>query len=68
MKLGKIFQNLIDVSETFGVKLIQEKGNFKGGYCLLEKEKIIVLNKLKPVEQRIRALVQPFSHLDISEI
>ena len=68
MKPDKIFQELEDIAEILNIKIIQEKGNFKGGYCLLEKEKIIVINKLKPVEQRVRALAQAFSQLDTSKI
>ena len=68
MKPDKIFQELEDIAEILNIKIIQEKGNFKGGYCLLEKEKIIVINKLKPVEQRVRALAQAFSLLDTSQI
>ena len=68
MKPDKIFQELEDIAEILNIKIIQEKGNFKGGYCLLEKEKIIVINKLKPVEQQVRALAQAFSRLDTSQI
>jgi len=68
MRPDKIFQDLINISEVLGVKIIQEKGSFKGGYCILEHEKIIVINKLKPVEQRIKALAQIFSRWDTSEI
>ena len=68
MKPDKIFQEMEDIAEILGVNIILEKGNFKGGYCLLEKEKIIVLNRLNPVEQRIRALAQAFSRWDTSEI
>ena len=67
MKPDKIFQELEDIAELLNIKIIQEKGNFKGGYCLLEKEKIIVINKLKPVEQRIRALAKAISRLDTSQ-
>ena len=68
MKPDKIFEDLVDISEAMGIKIIQEKGNFKGGYCLLEQEKIIVINKQKPVEQRVRALAQAYSRRDISEL
>ena len=68
MKPEKIFQELEDIAETLDIKIIQEKGNFKGAYCLLEKEKIIVINKLNPVEQRIKALAQIFSLFDTSQI
>ena len=40
MKPNKIFQELEDIAETLNIKIIQEKGNFKGGYCTLEKEKL----------------------------
>ena len=47
---------------------MQEKGNFSEGYCLLEEKRIIVINKLKPIEQRIRALAQAFAKLGTSQI
>ena len=68
MKLDKIFQELEDIAETLDIKIIQGKGNFTGGYCILEKEKIIVINKLQPVEQQVRALAQAFSQVDTSHI
>ena len=48
MKSKKIFQELETIAETLDIKIIQEKDNFKGGYCLLEKEKNIFISKLKP--------------------
>ena len=68
MKPSTIYQEFEKLAESLEVKIIQEKGNFKGGYCLLEKEKVIVINKLKPLEQRIKALARAFSRLDISNI
>ena len=68
MKPSTIYQEFEKIAESLEVKIIQEKGNFKGGYCLLEKEKVIVINKLKPLEQRIKALARAFSRLDISNI
>ena len=68
MKPSTIYQEFEKLAESLEVKIIQEKGNFIGGYCLLEKEKVIVINKLKPLEQRIKALALAFSGLDISSI
>ena len=68
MKPSTIYQEFEKLAESLEVKIIQEKGNFKGGYCILEKEKVIVINKLKPLEQRIKALARAFSRLDISNI
>ena len=68
MKLTMIFQEFEKLAEALDIEIVQEKGNFRGGYCHLEKEGIIVVNKLNPMEQRIRALAQAFSRLDISKI
>ena len=68
MKPTIIFQEFEELAEKMDIKIIQEKGDFKGGYCLLEKEGIIVVNKLKPLEQRIQALAQAFSRLNITHI
>ena len=68
MKPAQIYQEFEKLAENLEVKIIQGKGDFKGGYCLLKKEKIIVLNKLKPLEQRIQALSKAFSLLETSNI
>ena len=68
MKPTIIFQEFEKLAEKMDIKIIQDKGDFKGGYCLLEKEGIIVVNKLKSLEQRIQALGQAFSSLDTSHL
>ena len=68
MKPTKIFQEFEQLAEIMNIKIIQERGNFKGGYCLLEKERLIVVNKINPIEQQIRALAQAFSQMNISKI
>ena len=68
MKPSAIFQEFEQIAEELGIRIMQEKGNFKGGFCLLEEERIIVINKLKPIEQRLRALSQAFARLDTSRI
>ena len=68
MKPNIIVQEFEQLAEALDIKIIHEKGNFRGGYCLLEKEGIIVVNKLNPMEQQIRALAQAFSKLEILKI
>ena len=68
MKLTVIFQEFEQIAEELNIRILQEKGNFNGGYCLLEEQRIIVINKVKPLEQRIRALAQAFSKFDTSQI
>ncbi|RZK21088.1 MAG: hypothetical protein EOO86_02190 [Pedobacter sp.] len=42
---------------AMGFKVRYEKGNFKTGSCLLEHNKIIVVNKFSNLEGKIAALV-----------
>ena len=68
MKSTAVLQEFEQIAEELGICIMQEKGNFNGGYCLLEEKRIIVINKQKPLEQRIRALAHAFSRLDTSQI
>ena len=68
MNPASILQEFEQVAEELNIRIIHDKGNFKGGFCLLQEERIIVINKLNPIEQRIRALAQAFARLDTSQI
>ena len=50
MKPTIIFQEFEHLAKALDVKIIQKKGNFKGGYCILEIEGLIIVNKLNPIE------------------
>ncbi len=41
---------------TLGFKLRYEKGNFKTGACVLEKNRVIIINKFSNLESKIIAL------------
>ena len=50
------------------LKLFRRRGIFREVIPSLKKKGLIVVNKLNPIEQRIRALAQAFSKMDISKI
>ncbi len=52
---------------AMGYKVRYEKGNFKTGSCLLEHNKIIVVNKFSNLEGKIAALVALVKESNISE-
>ena len=64
-KLITLFEELAD---KLNIKLLQDKGDFTGGSCLVEDENFIVVNKRKAVEQRFKFLAQEFSKKDRSDI
>ncbi len=61
-----LLEKLENILGKSGFKVRYEKGNFKGGYCLLEKEYIVVVNKFFPLEGKINTLVEALEALPIS--
>lgn len=53
--------------EALGYKVRYEKGNFKTGSCVLENNKMIVVNKFADLESKINALIELISQLNIDE-
>jgi hypothetical protein len=62
-------QNLLtkieNIIEKSGFKIRYEKGNFKGGYCVIEHEYIVVVNKFFPLEGKINTLIEAIETLPI---
>ena len=56
------------LAEKLGLRIIKGKGDFNGGRCIIRKDKVIVLNKMKPIEQRLRILAQEFSIMNLEGI
>ena len=46
MKPTIVFQEFEQIAEKLGIRIVLEKGDFKGGFCLLEEEHIIVINSM----------------------
>ncbi len=65
MKPKKIYADLMKIFEKLDYKIIMDKGNFNTGYCILEDEKTIVINKNRPYETRNRILCKILSSMDI---
>jgi hypothetical protein len=58
MKLTpQLLKQLEEVFEEIGYKIRYEKGNFKSGYCILETQKVVLLNKYAIIETRITTLM-----------
>ena len=53
--------------KTAGYKLRYERGNFKTGACLLQNNRMIVVNKFSNLESRIQAIAELARELDIDQ-
>ncbi len=45
-----------------------EKGNFQSGWCLLEHQKIVILNKFLQIEDRINILETLIPELEVNQL
>ena len=68
MKPEKLLALFEELAEKMDINIVQGKGDFQGGMCSLNDESYIVLNKLKPVDQRLGVLVKEFSKMNLKKI
>ena len=68
MKPEKLLTLFEELAEKMDINIVQGKGDFQGGMCSLNDESYIVLNKLKPVDQRLGVLVKEFAKMNLKKI
>ena len=68
MKPNQLMEHFETLGKKLGLRIIQGKGDFNGGGCIIRQDKVIVLNKMKPIEQRLRILAREFSIMDLEGI
>ncbi|MGQ9819423.1 MAG: hypothetical protein ACUVQ1_05810 [Candidatus Kapaibacteriales bacterium] len=56
MKIKEFYKELTELAISLGYTIRRDNGNFRGGACILNKEKIIVLNKNFPLEYQANIL------------
>jgi hypothetical protein len=64
----EIIQDLKSVANQLGATIRFEKGDFKGGYCLLKESKIIVINKNANLQRKAMILSAALKELGVDEI
>ncbi len=68
----KEFENILDdlksLASQMGAKVRFERGDFKGGYCLVKEKKIIVLNKLSTTQRKVITLSAALKELGIENV
>ncbi|MFA5668822.1 MAG: hypothetical protein WC967_06235 [Balneolaceae bacterium] len=66
MKPDKLLLELELLLEQAGYKLRKERGSFRGNDCLIEGEKLVMVNKNKPVESQVGTLARVLADIDLS--
>lgn len=68
IKAEKMFTLFEELAEKMRINIVQGKGDFQGGLCSLNEETYIVLNKIKPIDQRLNILAKEFGKLNTNNI
>jgi len=64
----EIIQDLKLLAAQLGAEVRFEKGDFKGGYCLLKENKVIVINKLANLQKKVMILSMALKELGIDKL
>jgi len=67
-EFASILSDLKSLASQMGAKVRFERGDFKGGYCLLEENKIIVINKLSTTQRKVMILSAALKELGIDDV
>tara|TARA_A100000164_G_C21238600_1_gene465979 strand:+ start:86 stop:343 length:258 start_codon:yes stop_codon:yes gene_type:complete len=68
MKNDKLFSEFESLAEKLGLKILKGKGDFIGGTCTVNNKTVIVVNKQKPMEQRLKTLAESLLEFNLEEI
>jgi hypothetical protein len=63
-----IIKDLKLLAAQLGAEVRFEKGDFKGGYCLLKENKVIVINKLANLQRKVVILSMALKELGIDKL
>ncbi len=61
-------QDLKALAAQLGAKVRFEKGDFKGGYCILKESKVIVINKITNLQRKVMILSAALKELGVDKI
>ncbi|MEJ2195298.1 MAG: hypothetical protein P8X73_10645 [Ignavibacteriaceae bacterium] len=61
-------QDLKSLAAELGATVRFEKGNFKGGYCILHDSKVIIVNKMTNLQRKVMILSAALKELGVDKI
>ncbi|NWF49126.1 MAG: hypothetical protein HXY49_01140 [Ignavibacteriaceae bacterium] len=64
----EIIEDLKSIAAQLGAKVRFEKGDFAGGYCIINEDKVIVINKMANLQRKVMILSAALKELGVDEI
>jgi hypothetical protein len=68
MKPSEILGHLESLIENISVELRYEKGDFKGGLCRVNDQKILIVNSNLTDDEKIKVVATELNQLDLDNI
>lgn len=68
MRVDRLLEELLQVARRCGVRVRRERGRFRGGYCVIGQERLIVLNRALPPEQMLLVLAEALNYFPLEGI
>ncbi|MCS6934668.1 MAG: hypothetical protein NZM35_05920 [Chitinophagales bacterium] len=59
-----LLKKIEDIFKEGGYTVRYEKGNFQNGYCILEKRRVVVINKFHELEAKINSMIEILLSVD----
>ena len=68
MKINLILQELEEVADRLGWEIRYEKGDFRSGFCQIDEQRLIIIQKKATPAERVNFLAVVFSQEDLDDI
>lgn len=65
MKPDKLLLELEQLLEQSGYRLRKERGSFRGADCIIEGDKLVLVNKNKPTESQLGTIARVLSQIEL---
>ncbi|MEM1125467.1 MAG: hypothetical protein AAGI71_02360 [Bacteroidota bacterium] len=68
MKPTRLVREFEEVARQLGLRVRLERGSFRGGYCLVDGEPFVVLNRRHPPEVHVQVLAESLRTQDLDRV
>lgn len=68
MKPEKFLLELEQILEQAGYTLRKERGTFRGDECIIEGQKLVVVNKNKPIQSQLGTMGRVLGQIEIAGV
>ena len=68
MKPETLRDELEELVEQLGYEVRKEKGAFRGDHCVIEGEKLVLINKARPIDIQLGVLARLLHQLGVENI